>query len=211
MNPQYVKLYHYSATQYPVLQTVENRQVDTHNYSKYLAYAKQTGDIGGYHQHLSFFIEPVPVDIWRFYPTDHPVWAKGTKLFLHHIYLEDAFPGGYKFTETPLHQKRVKGLPDELSDAELIAFKKALYKEQYNEGEMGTSFIQCATKIRELTKNGMYHWYLKLKNSVNYEEVKYKYAANIPHLMMYPASGQVPVMFSTPIVIGERPVIRIPR
>lgn len=197
-------VYHYSFNQYPTLKTLEIQGLQQDTYADYTAYAKQVGDVGAYHQHISVFLEPVPDDIHTFYPLDHPVWAQNTELYQHKIVLSSAFPGKYKFTETPMHQKAARELPTHYSDADLLKFKQQLYRKQRVSNEIGDSYGKCRQKAIQLLGNvGLRKWYEALAHSPNRYESQYKYAANIPHLMLYPEDGEIPVQSSVKVVIGK--------
>lgn len=181
------KLYHYSKELYTDLRTLENKGiVDDKEGVKLIE--KYYPD--KYNRHISFFFNPIPLDIIGniFKSAQHKVWYSGSKLIEYIIDINAMPEFKYDIVESPLTNKMFYDTDlDHLSDDEFI---KLLYSQKIKTGEVGYSkrqFINNIDRFIGLTRE----YYLLLPTRVNFDKIKNKYAATVPHVMIYPEGGVI--------------------
>lgn len=182
-----MKLYHYSKDRYDDLRTLEKQRPITIEEKKkalqdILAYPAP----GFYYQHISFFFDPIPYDILgKIYGKDHRIWYPGNQIFQYEIDLAALGNFSYYITESP---EQIKILYDEsLSDAEYEVQLKELMIKLHYIGEGKSKLIEASKSLIGTTRSS----FLKVKSYSNWEEIKNKYAACVPHVMIYPEKGIV--------------------
>lgn len=185
-------LYHYANDKFTTLLTKEKQNLVKPEERKkeeqaYIDFYKLYGykRPGYYFEHISFFFEPIPLDIIAsIFPKDHPVWFSGNELYQYEIDTSKIGHFTYEIVEYP--EKTNIYYDDTLTDKEYFKLiKEAVIKNNY----IGkNSQIEEASKhLIGLTRS----YYDQLKDRPNYEEIKYKYAATVPHVMLYPYLGKI--------------------
>ena len=163
-----MKLYHYSKEKYPILK------------SKSLVDGEEKGDLVSYKNHISFFFEPPPLDIiGDIFGPGHHTWAPGTKLIEHTVDTNNFGDFFYRLVESP--EKTAMIYDDGLS---VEAYHKKL--KQINEifRYEGTTVEDLEFACKRL-KGTVRKFYELLPTRTDFLNIKDKYAATVPHLMIY--------------------------
>ena len=186
-------LFHYSKEKYNTLLTLEKQRVITKEEREkeereFVEYSKKAGYMrpGYYFEHISFFFEPPPLDIMStIFPADHSAWCKGAVLYEHVIDTNDLKGFQYEVVESP--EKTNIYYDDDLTIPQYYRLLKQLNENNKYIGksnkdleEIGQRFIGTTTEF-----------FKQIKDRPNYDEIKYKYAATVPHVMLYPHLGQI--------------------
>lgn len=185
-----MKLYHYATEKYPQLETLHYRQVKF----------DRKGASAEYGKHISFFFDPLnPMVLDEVYGQDHIFWKHGHTIWEHVTESHSIGDFAYEIVESP----------------EKI---KLLY--QLHRGEL--TINQYYKKVDQVVKDHQYSGDQKLFDSVahqfvgttsryqkeakrypNWDDIKNKYAACVPHVMLYPDKGYAPVSSASQITIGK--------
>lgn len=193
-------LYHYSAEKHNVLKTVEKQnKLTNEEKTKWDKIAHDSGRVGAYYQHISFFFEPIPIDIISsVFNNEHPVWYSGNVLYEHKVSIAGLGEFKYELVESPeVTEIYYNPKYDSYSDEKWINLKDKIIKENHYNGHETTSLLSAINKnigsVREA--------YKQLPHRSNFEQIKTKYAATVPHLMVYPKTGAIEVSSISKVVI----------
>lgn len=143
---------------------------------------------GNYNQHISFFFDPIPFYlISKIYGKDHPVWFPGNKLYQYVV--DSSTIGNFKYhiVETP--EKTQLVLDDSISEEDYKKIYPELAKKNFYLGTNNSELEKGSKKFINKTRE----YFLEANKKPNWEQVKNKYAAYIPHVMLYPDSGEVTI------------------
>lgn len=201
-----LNLYHYSLAKYDRLlsrraQGITLSETEQKRAEKDL---KTYFLMGHYNDHISFFFEPVPLDIMgALYGKDHPVWKPGQTLYEYTIPFDTLPEGPYSVVETPLCQAFLYGEAyQKLPDHEWF---KQRYEEQRKAGEVGTN--HSVLKKQVYTYQGKTRdFFIRATQRKEFADYRLKYAANVPHLMLYPESGCVDYASVKTVKVGQTAV-----
>ncbi|YP_009212997.1 hypothetical protein AVU38_gp148 [Ralstonia phage RSL2] len=188
--------YHYSKAKYATLKTSRlTHHLSPEAIKKDVADQALYGMPGGYYDHISLFIEPIPEkDIARIFEHKHEFWKSGQKLYMHIVDTAD-MPHDMVFevVETPEM--------DEWSDRfdwyhmtrqQREMALRAFYKEMRARGFIGTGPGAMESKCKKYL--GKTKWfYEQARQRDDAEETLRQYAANVPHVMVYPPNGELRV------------------
>lgn len=182
-----MNLYHYAAQRFDVLKTRREQGVLTkQQIAEAETHAKAYDRIGAYCDHISFFFERVPLDIQGgVYGKDHPVWFPGNKLFEYELPLVGLPDFSYEVVETP---KKTELYYDE--SLTIPAYKNKLRLLNQKEGYQGSGYKELIKALRPL-EGSTRECIAKANSYPNWDEIKDKYAANVPHVMIYPKGGKI--------------------
>lgn len=173
-----MELYHYASSKFDVLKTL-NKQGKSY---------KEKSDKADYGDHVSFFFERPPLSLLGdIFGNDHHVWFPGSVLYEYTVKGEDLSDFRYSVVEYP--EKTDALYNTALSDAQYFTLcGKAKEKWRYN----GSTLEDLEFALKHL--KGTTEKYFKLmKTRSNFDEIKKKYAATVPHLMIYPKSGEIKI------------------
>lgn len=194
-----MKLYHYSSEPYPVLKTRKKLG---------LLPPKQMLD-ASYLDHISFFFDPIPSKtLTMIFGTNHPFWFKGNQIYEHVIDTNDLDIDIYFHV---VESKRRTELLDQFAeennwvkdDPKLLA--KWIILERRKSiawGEIGRSRRTLEEQIKN-NVGGTELAYISASSRDDFEHGRNKYAANVPHLMLYPRDGEIPVRNVFGLKIGD--------
>lgn len=204
-------LYHYSKEIRSALLTKEKSGVMTPIQIKLekLEARRRPWNSPPYCQHISFFFEPIPAKLLpELFGVEHPVWYPGNKLYEHIVKVED-FPT--TITYEVVESLKKTALYDQFSeennwvddDPELLEKWMILIDVKAREwGEKGNKRSVLEQKIKENTGSIAENF----RNAVAREDFEWnrkKYAANVPHLMLYPPTGRVAVHQIKGVTMGS--------
>ena len=141
-------------------------------------------------EHISFFMEPVPLDIIaKSFKGSHPFWKSGNILFEHRVKIESLTDFYYQIVESPLVVAMRDNFPDvEETDEMMGGYYRALKEIQISVLERGDS-VKNFLRIQKAYEGKVRECFQKLPLRKDFEEIKDKYAATVPHVMIYPKSG----------------------
>lgn len=199
------RLYHYSAAEHSELQTPRVRgTTDPKKIRVSEEKAKLYGLVGPYCDHISFFFEPIPLDILgKLFGKDHPVWFSGNKLYQHVVLLDDLSDCPYEVVETPTQNKvadQFDWSKEDEHEKMILEFFKRQNRAKLLNGEIGYDKKNLHDQISKF-RGGTRAAYIAASESEDFEDGRNKYAAGVPHLMAYPPSGKVRVNMTTKVVI----------
>lgn len=207
-----MKLYHYAPHLFDQLQTKRKRgAADAEEIRRAEKDAVRILQPGAtYVDHLSFFFEPVPSDILHLlYGEGHPVWFKGSKLY---EYVIDPL----KFPEKILYevvesQKETEALEKFTQDHNWVEDDPVFLKkwfafilsEKIKWGEYGNDKYKLLLQIKK-HQGRLEKDFLAATQREDFKQNFNKYAASVPHLMVYPPTGTVDIESRNQIVIGKK-------
>lgn len=186
-----MKLYHYSAHHYEVLKTLEKQRPLTKEELEEGARSVKWGAPLPYYSHISFFFESVPLDILSsIFPKDHSVWFKGSRLYEYTV--DAAKIGHFQYAVVESPEKTELYYDESLSIEEYHRQINAVKKKFHYAGHSLAELQQAAKHLEGLTRE----CFLALPSRPNWskkgkDSIQYKYAATVPHVMLYPESGIV--------------------
>lgn len=198
-------LYHYSDKQHKTLKTLLNQgkvtAVEREKAEREAIKHKTLFGVfqpGYYFEHISFFFDPIPRNIYSYFPKTHKVWTKKNKLYEHVVEVDDNTQQFYyEIVEFP---ERIELYYDRKVDDKTF-FKRvgAMLKE---DGYIGKGSIELEEVLRKKDLLGKTEeFFTKLPSRPNYKDVQNKYAATVPHVMLYPIVGQIKVKESKLIIL----------
>lgn len=184
-----IKLYHYNEVKFDILKTFEKQgKVTKEEIRKESLKTKTTVRPGAYYQHISFFLLPINVkDIAATYRSDHFFWYSGNKLVEHVVLLDDINDFKYEFVETP--EKTKLYYDDSIGHEEYYKLVDELNVSKKYIGNSKRDFSKAYNSLINEIKPA----YEALKNRSNWDIIKTKYAATIPHVMIYPKEGTIKI------------------
>lgn len=205
-----MKLYHYAPDLFTSLQTRRKSGLATAvEIKRSEESAKKYLSEGAYVDHISFFFDPIPSKVLAniFGPT-HRAWAKGTKLF---EYVIDVPALGNDVLYRVVESARKTAFLDQFSKDHnwedddpvlLMKYTKEINALQRKWGELGTGLINLERQIA-LNVGKTEQAYVIASQREDFEWGREKYAANVPHLMVYPSSGEVAISSISSLVMGS--------
>jgi hypothetical protein len=197
-------LYHYATEKFETLKTRERQSplakedVKTEKQRSFEQYKKtKIMEPGYYYEHISFMFEPPPLrEMSRIFPPEHLAWRKGNKLFEHVVDSAKIGSFGFYVVESP---EKIELFYDEalsLKDYH-IAHKRVIDENRYI-GSGHTQLSRQSEKFLGTTHN----LFRAIKTRSNYDDIKLKYAATVPHVMLYPAMGWIKPHLINEVVCG---------
>lgn len=194
-----IKLYHYSKEFYKDLRTLKARGIEIDKGNP----EKKKFKLGAYNEHISFFLEPAPLDILGaiFKDANHEVWIPGNELYEYEISVSHMPEFKYDIVESPLTNDLFYNPKyDDIVDDEWL---ELLYKKKKEAGEIGYSkreFLKVAPKLIGILRQE----YLKIRSRPNWDRIKEKYAATCVHVMLYPEGGIIKYDHFKKVVVGNK-------
>lgn len=169
---------------------------------------------GPYYNHISFFFEPVPYDILGrlFKNANHDFWHTGNKVYEHSIDSADLGNFDYMIVETPLDKEHRKSWPvnDDQEEREMYFLElRELREKKGHIGKGNTAFEKGAKPFVGGTRDA----YIKATQHPSDEDSLTLYAADVPHVMLYPENTTTPIRVVRPIrslVIGDGALVKKP-
>lgn len=186
-------LYHYSKEKHPLLLTLEKQNKITKEERKqeeknFVEECKKHGYIrpGYYFEHISFFFEPPPLDIIsNIFPKDHPVWKKNNTLYEYIV--DSRTINSFKYEVAEFPEKTKIYYDDKISDKNYHKLIKDIIISNNYIGKNSEELEVASEKFLNNTRS----FFEQIKEQPNYDEIKYKYAATVPHVMLYPILGTI--------------------
>ena len=185
-------LYHYSVEEYSHLLSLKGqKKEEDKDYS------------GNYSDSISFFLEPIPRNIASILKHKHKFWKSGAEIYEHVIDTNVFYPDlKYVITETPekthlLYNVQVwdkKTITPDLIKQYKLEISDMQEKKGYR-GEGKDNFLKAAKKFNHGIA-GYYREMVKLDAKYPEDKLMDKYAACVPHAMLYVGEQKVQVATS---------------
>ena len=192
-----ILLYHYSKNLFDELKTLKASGV---SHSRILG--SNDPDLGDYNEHISFFFEPIPYDILGsiFKRKFNDVWYTGSQLYEYIVKVSEMPEFKYRVVESPtITNMYYDPHYDNLNKEEYIQLIRQTQLEMKEIGFNKKDFISIANKYIGLTRQ----CYIDLPNRPNWDKIKNKYAATVPHVTIYPQKGTIKYSSYKKITISE--------
>ncbi len=177
------KLYHYSTDEYDYIKTLNQQNRVTKD------------SVRDYGNSASFLFERIPLDIGDIFAGDNPFWVSTTRLYEHEILLSDIETDiNYHITESPQKTDLLYNKQDWTKVTKDNGLVKT-YLQQVNELELKLGYIGAGRNklLQIITKNNLqfglrdnYINAVAMVRKYNEKENLEKYAALVPHVMLYP-------------------------
>ena len=196
-----MKLYHYSSAHYDQLQS---RRVTG---LPMLPGMRVSDD---YLDHISVFFDPIPSKLMpEIFYKGHPFWFKGHVIYEHVVEvadLEDEF--NFRMVESDRRTELLDKFSEEHNweddDPKILAkWKVEELKMQRKYHEIGFDKASLIALIKTLPRDVTKYGYLKARSRDDFDLGYNKYAANVPHLMLYVRAGIIPVKEVFELTIGS--------
>jgi hypothetical protein len=198
------QIYHYSTAQFARLETPRHRGTSNDKIKKSEEMAKKYNLVGPYCDHISFFFDPIPLDLLgKLYGKDHGAWVSGNKLYEHVVHVRGLPEIPFEVVETATDLEIMDSIEwEEEGDnsANTSQFFKRQRRAKLLNGEIGSSNLQLLKQI-ERYKGGTRDAYLAASKRDDFEFNFAKYASCVPHLMIYPPDGYLEVNSSKLVTI----------
>ena len=176
-------LYHYSVTKFDNLTTAEYRGSKV---TEDMIKMKRPYTPGFYNQHISFFFDPVPFQLLgKLYGKDHKAWYPGSKLFQYIVDSEKIGDFAYHIVETPEAIEMV--FDDTIEPAEFHRRFSEIAEAKKYIGKGNIELEHGSRKFIGKTRE----YFTKASKMEQFDSFKEKYAACVPHVMLYPKTGIV--------------------
>lgn len=176
-----MKLYHYSKNEFDSIKTLEQQEKDGDREVTIVDGVKQD-----YKKHISFFFEKAPLDILgKIFGKEHSAWYPGSELFEYCV--DSSMLGKFSFHLVESPEKTKLYYDSSLTDKQ---YCQKLLQVERERGYIGRGEKYMEEAITPLL-GGTREAFKQLPQRPNWKEIKNKYAATVPHLMVYPDSGIV--------------------
>jgi len=185
-----MKLYHYAHEKFPQLETLHYRQVKKEGVHASADYGK----------HISFFFDPLdPIVLDQVYGDHHAFWKHGAQIWEHECDSHAFGDFTYYIAETPeklelFYEYHANKITLNQYYRRLDPILKA-HQYEGNQHQLDHAAAKFVGHTSRYQRDA--HRY------PNWEEVKNKYAACVPHVMLYPQLGFTPVRYTRQITIGQ--------
>lgn len=202
-------LYHYSSLPLDVLKTKRLSGLSKEEIISAENKSKSLGLEAPYIDHISFFFDPIPSKLLpTIFNQGHGFWFKGNKIYEHVIdpnqFEDDVL---YRVVES---RRKTEFMDNFVLEHNWITDDPVLLKKYLKEltllqtrwKELGRSKRDLINQIR-LNKGGLDAAFRSARLREDFSENSAKYAANVPHLMLYPKAGTAVVSEINSLTIGD--------
>ena len=196
-----MKLYHYSKDSYKDLRTLEMQKKLTEKEKDELRkFRNKLSPAGEYWEHISFFFDRIPLEsIGQMYGPEHKAWAPGTRLKEYVIDTVKLHKFSYAIVEPP---DKTAMLFDDNVDTEEYYRRMLLNIEKYGYHGNSNRELEKASKPF-VGKTAQY--FKEASKHPKFDSFKDKYAACVPHVMIYPAGGIIKYDSVVDVKVSEIP------
>lgn len=157
-------------------------------------------DEWSYERSISLFLEPVPLDIASIYQDQHEFWQSGRELVQYEIDISDLPEGiAWRLVESPEKTRLLYEKQDweaAMEDKTLVAkYVKEVKDKEKAMGYIGHGHDSLRKVANKFNRNTKHYMKEAVKIALKYPEDGgfKKYAASVPHLMIYP--GYKPINY----------------
>lgn len=200
-----VKLYHYSDKQHSELLTRRVQGADEKEIDIATFKAKRMGLPLPYHDHISLFFEPIPAEhIASTFLNGHPFWKAGNEIYEHVIDIQDIDPTSFWRVVESIEQNEFSDQFDwdNVSDLSIRGgWFTRMHQNDAKLGLLGYDVRLIYKAMRQVMVMSTLDFYRAA--SFRRDPENAQYAANVPHLMIYPIGGIIPVSSVKKIKLGN--------
>jgi len=184
---QNLVLYHYASSLYPTLQTRQKQGLITAaDLSIEKEIAKKIGKPGAYSEHISFFFEKIPLDILgSIFGKDHHVWFSGNVLFEYRVDANSLSDFKYEIVESP--QAMELYYDDSIQGKHYVQAYNRIMRDKGYRGQGASELLKAVAPLKVLTRLK----YQQITTRPNWGDIRKKYAATVPHVLIYPNGGEI--------------------
>jgi hypothetical protein len=188
-------IYHYSKSIHSQLKTLLQQGLDPVRQQELLELSLSRGSKFPYYDSMSFFIDPIPNSVLgSIYPSDHPVWFTGNKLYEYKVSVSSLELKYWTLVESNVDSIINPLWMDWGPYKRLLAKTKSNIKSLIGQSGVDTQSLElCVRKKAGITSKEFL--------AIHKTDSK-QYAAGVTHLMVYPT---VPVHVASvrEIIIGN--------
>ena len=207
-----MNLYHYAAKQFDSIKSKRAQGTTTPEEIKQAEASARRILMPGatYVDSISFFFGPIPSEILgQLYGKDHPVWVNGRKLYEYEVRLEALPP---KLLYEVVESEREMAALDKFvkdhnwTEDDPVLLKKwfaFILSEKIKWGEYGNDTTKLCLQVKK-NQGSITHNFLKASQREDFKDNFSKYAASVPHLMVYPESGEIQYEVMNLVTIGKK-------
>lgn len=205
-----MKLYHYSIAPHKTLLSKRKSGTATPDeINKAEKNAVKYHELSPYVDHISLFFDPIPSSlIGKLFGGDHSTWVDGKVLYEHVVdtnvldrdilyRVAESYKKTKFFDDFVIQNNWVDDDPDLLMKYILEEKRLMLLW-----GELGKGLPMLLRQI-PLFQNKTTQAFRTAVKRNDFDENRMKYAANVPHLMVYPKSGKIRVESISVVTIGD--------
>ena len=199
-----MNIYHYSKELYDILKTrAKSGAADDKEILEQIEWNKKTDTAGLYSEHISFFFDPLPLSLLaNIFGEGHHTWFKGNELYEYIINVDSLDKDiVYDIVETPLAINLLDKTEWVNTDEFLFEYKRNLNKLKRQSGEIGNNLSGLKSQISKY-KGKTKNFYIAASERIDFKDNFNKYAANVPHVMVYPKSGTVNIELINQVIVG---------
>ncbi len=201
-----MKLYHYSTSPYNELLTKRKQGGLTPDQIKRsVDHANLIHDPGPYIDHISLFFDPIPLErIAKIFGNRHDFWKTGQGVYVHVIDTA-SLPRDllWSIVETP----EIDNYTDQFDWTITDKAVRTKYLQDMNDEMVRLKLVGRTTKgLVEAVKPYLgktEQAYIDARKRSDAEDTLKQYAANVPHLMVYPATGKIKVESYQLDIVGK--------
>ena len=201
-------LFHYSKTPYLFFKTLAMQRTITPE-EKAKALENESGSMGLYYDHISFFLERIPFDIigGLFDGTGNDFWVTGRRVYEHIIDSGELGKFKYEIVETELDRQHRKSWPEngDADEEEMYFLERKGFRVKHGYvGKTNAAFEKAAKPLIGTTRAAYIN---AVANPYDASSLT-KYAADVPHVMIYPENTTTPIRITLPVrslLLGAKP------
>lgn len=198
-------LYHYSTQLYPFLLTKhQSSKLSSKEIEEGLEEAKIICLPGPYYDHISFFFDKVPLKIiGNLFKGKNDFWKNGNEIY-EYIIDTASLSNNIKYfiTETPSQIKKLDETDWIDSDEFFQQYMKEKKRMAEANNEIGESRSELEKQIKKY-KGKTEAYYIQASKRDDFDENITKYAAYVPHVMLYPEHGKVTYITYSLVKVGS--------
>lgn len=182
-----MQFFHYNPKKYDTLLTKELQGVVSPEEAEQGRVAAEfRGDPGPYYEHVSFLLHPAPLDfIGAVFPPEHHTWGMGKELVEHVVELDDLDIYAWRIVEGPVSMFFLEHIPWHDNPWYKRAWFGARNVARKLFREEGTDLRSLKKALSKIHPDTTRDSYAALLSRPDYDDIKDKYAATVPHLMVY--------------------------
>jgi hypothetical protein len=199
-----MKLYHYSKDRYSILMTrAKSGKCTKSELAEAIRISKEYSRVGSYNDHISFFFDPIPLDtVAKIFKGKNDFWIKDNEIFEYVIDTKSLDKNIlFEVVETPNDIKTLDATDWIDTDEFLIEYLAKKSEMKKHLGETGTGISNLDKQILKYSGRTD-EFYNAASKRKDFEYNITKYAASVPHVMIYPKEGSIKYESVDKVIVG---------